>query len=156
MPACSFKLNRDAFGRLVYTAPDGTTEQSVVPTRAFPLTAPDEGVALVGTDGHEVLWIDRLSDLDPAMRGLLAEELASREFMPVIEAILSVSSYATPCTWQVQTDRGETSLVLKAEDDIRRLGDAQLIIGDSNGLNYMIRDIQVLDKLSRRILDRFL
>lgn len=156
MPASSFNLVRDAFGRLVYIAPDGATEQGVVPTRAFPLTAPDEGVALVGTDGHEVLWIDRLSDLDPATRGLLQEELASREFMPVIEAILSVSSYATPCTWQVQTDRGETSLVLKAEDDIRRLGDAQLIIGDSNGLNYMIRDIQALDKLSRRILDRFL
>jgi len=37
---------------------------------------------------------------------LIRAELATREFMPVIERIVSVTSYSTPCTWTVETDRG--------------------------------------------------
>jgi hypothetical protein len=41
--------------------------------------------------------------------------------MPVITRIVSVASFATPSTWQVETDRGTATLVLKGEEDIRRL-----------------------------------
>jgi hypothetical protein len=90
------------------------------------------------------------------MRALLEEELASREFMPEIRSIRQVSSFATPSTWQVETDRGETSFVLKGEDDIRRISASTLLIADSNGIHYLLRDLQALDKPSRKLLDRFL
>ena len=59
----TFSLTRNRFGRLVFTGADGERHEGVVPVRAFPLAAPDEGIALVSADGHEVAWIDRLADL---------------------------------------------------------------------------------------------
>ena len=150
------QLRHDAMGRLMFTGDDGQTHESVVPVRAFPIAAPDEGIALCDPHGHELAWIDRLSDLPDALRTLIEGELSSREFMPVISRIVSVSSFATPSTWQIVTDHGETALVLKGEEDIRRLAPPALLIADSNGINYLIHDRSALDKQSRKILDRFL
>ena len=95
--------------------------EGVVPVRAFPISAPEEGVSLLGEDGHELRWINRLSDLPEETRLLIEAELAQREFMPEITRIRQVSSFATPSKWQVSTNRGDTELLLKAEDQIRRL-----------------------------------
>jgi len=156
MATSDFQLARNAFGRLVLILANGDRHEEVVPVRAFPLGAPDEYIALVGSDGHEVAWIDRLADLPETTRTLVAAELASRDFLPEIVQIRGVSSFATPSTWQVRTDRGDTSLVLKGEEDIRRLGRAGLLIADSHGIHFHIRDIAALDRASRRLLDRFL
>jgi len=152
----AFTLSRNAFGRLVLELPDGSRHEGVVPVRAFPITAPREGVALVGPDGHECLWIPDLDALDQARRSLIEAALAGREFMPEIRRILRVSSYATPSTWEVETDRGRTRFVLKGEEDIRPLGARSLLIADSHGIQFFIRDVMGLDRTSRRILDRFL
>lgn len=156
MATTRFTLTRNAFGRLAITSESGETQEGVVPVRAFPIQAPNDGIALVNRDGEEVAWIDRLSDLAPAARALIEEELAGREFMPEISRIESVTSFATPCTWSVATDRGETSFVLRGEEDIRRIGAHGLLISDSHGIQFLVRDMQALDKHSRRILDRFL
>ncbi|MDD5330104.1 MAG: DUF1854 domain-containing protein [Sulfuricella sp.] len=151
-----FRLARNSFGRLVLTGADGEVHDGVLPVHAFPVSAPDEGIALVSADGRELVWIDRLADLPGEIRVVLEEELASREFMPEIHGIRQVSSFATPSTWQVETDRGEVAFVLKGEDDIRRLSSSALLIADSHGIHFLIRDIQALDKASRKLLDRFL
>jgi hypothetical protein len=155
-PAPQWHLQRNAFGRLVLTDEQGEAHVGVVPVRAFPIGAPDEGVSLLGSDGHELAWVERLSALPAEPRQLLEEELAQREFTPVIQRIESVSTFSTPSTWQVSTDRGATSLVLRSEDDIRRLeGHALLILG-GQGLTFAVRDRFALDAHSRRLLDRFL
>ena len=156
MPSVDFELARNALGRLDFIAADGSVASDVVPVRAFPITLPDEGIALVDAHGRELAWIDRLADLPAELRELLAEELASREFMPVIEAIERVESFATPSTWHVKTNHGDTQLVLKGEEDIRRLVPPGLLITDSHGIHYLIRDRNALDAHSRKILDRFL
>ena len=148
-------LSRDPFGRLVLTHA-GQRHEGVVPVRAFPIGAPDDGIALMSADGHEVVWIPRLDRLHAAARALIEEELGAREFMPEIRAIRAVSSYATPSVWTVETDRGETALTLKGEEDIRRLGRGTLLIADIQGIHYLIRDMAALDRRSRKILDRFL
>jgi hypothetical protein len=89
-------------------------------------------------------------------RALLEEELARRAFAPVIEQLIDVSTFATPSVWHVRTDRGETTLVLKGEEDIRRLGGGALLVTDSHGIGYRIRDRRALDRRSRRLLERFL
>ena len=48
----SYQLQHDARGRLTFTGEDGQTHENVVPVRAFPIAAPDQGVALV--DGKVV------------------------------------------------------------------------------------------------------
>lgn len=151
-----FTLTRDAHGRLVLHGADGSDHVGVVPVRAFPLSAPDAALSLVGADGRERLWIDRPAELPATTRALLAEELARREFTPVIERLLNVSTFSTPSTWQVRTDRGDTQLVLKGEEDIRRLDGQALLVTDSHGIGYRITDARALDKRSRRLLERFL
>ncbi|MDB5839214.1 MAG: hypothetical protein JWQ23_1166 [Herminiimonas sp.] len=156
MPAIEFELIRNAFGQLVLTDPHGQVIENVAPVRAFPIQAPDEGVALVCADGREVAWIERLSDLPEPIRQLVEEELEGREFMPEIHRILQVTSFSTPCTWHVETDRGATEFVLRGEEDIRRIGPSRLLVADNHGIHFLIRDTAALDKQSRKILDRFL
>ena len=51
---------------------------------------------------------------------------------------------------------GATSFVLRGEEDIRRLAGQTLLISDSHGIHYLIRDAAGLDRASRQLLDRFL
>ncbi len=150
------RLNLDEAGRLVLTDADGVRHAGVVPVRAFPISAPEEGVSLLGEDGHELVWIDRLCDVPDAERTLIEAELAPREFMPEITRIHGVSSFTTPSRWQVGTARGDTELLLKTEDHIRRLDHHTLLITDGHGVSFLVRDVEALDHHSRRLLDRFL
>ena len=151
-----YHLQRDRFGRLIFTGCDGVAHEAV-PVRAFPIGAPDAGIALVDMHGHELAWIERLDELPAELRQLVDSELASREFMPVISRIVSVSSFATPSTWQIITNHGETSLILKGEEDIRRLGSrSKLMIASEEGIHFLVPDVAALDKPSRKLLERFL
>ena len=156
MATTEFQLTRNSFGRLILTTADEQVYEGVAPVRAFPIQAPDDGIAMVNADGQEVGWIDRLSDLSATVRALVEDELAGREFMPEISRISHVTSFATPCTWHVETNRGETNFVLRGEEDIRRIGPSTLLVVDIHGIHFLIRDMLVLDKHSRKILDRFL
>ncbi len=154
--AGDIQLHRNAFGQLVFRDSEGREHVNVELARAFPISAPLDGISMLDQNGRELLWIPRLDDSSREIRRLLEEELQSREFMPEIKSIRGVSGYATPCTWQVETDRGDTEFVLKAEEDIRRLSTSALQIVDSRGIQFLIRDPRKLDKASRRILDRFM
>ncbi|MDX8121172.1 DUF1854 domain-containing protein [Janthinobacterium sp. GMG2] len=156
MASTTFTLSRDTFGKLVMTDADGQVFEGVAPVRAFPIQSPDEGISLVLGNGKEVAWIDHIDALPEPARSLLQEELEGREFMPEIARVKSVSSFATPCTWYVDTDRGETQFVLKGEEDIRRIGATSLLIADNHGIHFLIRDMFNIDKTTRKILDRFL
>lgn len=153
-----FQLTRDALGRLAFTSADGERHEAVTPVRAFPIGAPDEGLSLVSTEGKELAWLPRLSDLPPALRALLDEELAAREFVPEIRRLAKVSTFSTPSIWDVDTDRGPTQLVLKGEEDIRRLPGtrAGLLITSGHGIVFHVPDLLTLDRHSKRLLERFL
>lgn len=151
-----FHLHRNALGQLVFTGADGRRHVDVEPARAFPISAAHESISVLSSDGHELAWIERLNDLPDKARRLLVEELEGREFMPEILRVHSVSGYAPPCTWHVETDRGDTKLVLNTEEDIKRLAAPTLLIVDNRGIQFLIRNPRALDSNSRRILDRFL
>ena len=151
------QLHRNAHGSLVLTMPGYIPQSGVTPVRAFPLAAPSEGLSLMGRSGQELLWIERMDDLPAPARSLIEEELAVREFAPTILRILGVSGFSVPSTWRVETDRGTTELVLKAEEDIRRLrGRTTLLIAAADGVSYRVPDSTALDKASRKLLERFL
>jgi hypothetical protein len=149
-------LTRDAAGQLHYTDSTDQSHSNLSVVRAYPISAPDEGVSLLGADGHELAWFANLNELPHDQRELIAAELAVREFMPRISRITAVSSFATPSTWSVETDRGTTEFILKAEDHIRRLTHTTLLVTDSQGISFLIGDVDQLDKHSRKLLDRFL
>jgi hypothetical protein len=155
--ATQFTLERDAFGKLVLTTQAGQRFEGVVPVRAFPIQAPEDGISLVDLDGEEVGWVDGLEALAEPEQGLIRATLGTREFMPVITSIDAVTSFSTPCTWTVQTDRGTTQFVLRGDEDIRRIGkENALLIADTHGIQYLVRDQFALNVHSKKILDRFL
>lgn len=157
MQKIDFSLVRHPMGQLVGINAEGQEVVGVVPVRAFPLQAPDNGIALVLPDGTEWVWVDCLAELPEPAQSLIREELSLREWVPVITEIRAVTSYSTPCTWSVDTDRGETQFVLRAEEDIRRTGAGDtLLLTDAHGVYYRITHVPSLSMASKKILDRFL
>lgn len=152
----NFSISKDAFGNLQFIDQDGATHEKVRIIRAFPISDPDHGFAIVDDHGHEVAWFEDLNALPEEQRTLAAYELSQVEFIPVIERILNLNTFALPSIWDIKTDLGNTRLKLKSEQDIRRVSAEGLLITDANGIQYLIRDKKAIDKFSRKVLDRFL
>jgi len=148
-------LERDTLGRLILIDASGVRHVGVYPVRAFPITAPGAGISIMDQSGKELCWFDAVSAIPEAELGLIEDEMAAREFMPIIEKITKVSTFATPSIWDIETDRGPTRIRLKGEEDIRRIAGNTLLIADSNGLQFLIKDATQLDKVSKKLLDRF-
>ena len=74
----AFDLQRDAFGLWALVLADGTRHSPVTAIRAYPITDPEGGVALMDAEGHELLWIDQLSQLAPAVRSQVMQVLQER------------------------------------------------------------------------------
>ena len=149
------QLERDALGNLIFIDANGERHVGVYPVRAFPITAPSAGIGIMNQSGKEVCWFPEAAMIPEVELVLIEEELAAREFMPVIEKITQVSTFATPSIWDIETDRGSTRIRLKGEEDIRRIAGNTLLIADSNGLQFIIKDATQLDKVSKKLLDRF-
>jgi hypothetical protein len=149
------QLERDALGNLIFIDVNGERHVGAYPVRAFPITAPTVGIGIMNQAGKEVCWFPDVALIAEVELLLIEEELAAREFMPVIEKITQVSTFATPSIWDIETDRGPTRIRLKGEEDIRRIAGNTLLIADSNGLQFIIKDATQLDKVSKKLLDRF-
>src|SRR3954469_24928921 len=79
-----FGLSVDAWGRLVLIDADGRRHVGGEPVRAFPVSDPGRCSSVCDAQGREVAGVESLADLAPAVRQTLEEELALREFVPVI------------------------------------------------------------------------
>jgi hypothetical protein len=152
-PASRFGLERDQWGQLVYIGADGQRHASVEPISLFPISSPESWISIRSADGNELICIQDPSTLPADVRQLLHEELSRREFVPIIKRIVRVSGNTEPCEWQVETDRGSTRFVLKSEDDVRRLGDDEVVILDAHGTRYHIINVSAMDVKSRRIVE---
>jgi hypothetical protein len=152
----AFTLAFDPFGKLVVTLADGTQHVGAVVARAFPIATPDQCISILSAEGKELAWVENLNDLPTHARDIVTQALQSREFMPEILRLDGVNSFSTPSVWRVQTNRGPAQLVLKGEEDIRRLSTNRLIVADAHGVQFLIRDLPSLDRHTRKLLDRFL
>lgn len=151
-----FSLSRDVWGQLVLTDAEGRQHVGVELIRAFPLSDPQHGIAVCDGRGRELLWLDDLHTLPAPLARQIEEELARREFVPIIQRILNVSAAVEPSEWEVETDRGRTSFVLDSEEDVHELDQHRALVTDAHGIRYLISDVRRLDTHSRRLLERFL
>ncbi len=133
----------------------GQRHVGVEPVRDFPLSDPQHWISIVDAEGREIICVEDLAQLSSDVRKTLEDELARREFVPVIERIERVTS-SDPAEWKVRTDRGPTTFVLKNEEDVRRLGTSSILVIDDHGIRYLIPDYHALDTASRKILERYL
>lgn len=151
--ATEVTLARDEWGQLVLTSVAAGHPAAVAPLPLFPISDPGHWISLRGLDGVELACVEDPQSLSKESRELLQNELARREFVPVIERIVRVSGQMEPSEWTVDTDRGTTSFVLESEEDVRRIGDDQIMIVDAHGTRYQIPDVNAVDAKSRRIIE---
>ena len=151
-----FTLERDSWGRVVMKDHTGQQHVGVVLLRAFPISDPHRAISICDRLGHEVAYIDSVEELPLETRRMLETELARREFMPTILRILNDPRQTEPSQWEILTDRGETTIRLEREDDVRQFDEHRVLVTDSNGIRYQIPDLRQLDSHSRRVFDRLL
>jgi hypothetical protein len=147
-----WSLERQPDGRLDMVDASGRRFEAIDVLRAFPLSAADGPVAIVGAGGGELAWIESPALLAPPLRAMLDEELSQREFLPVIERIESVAD-GEPAEWTVSTDRGRHRFKVAHPDDVARAPDGSAVITDTFGMRYRIPSVADLDGHSRRLLD---
>ena len=148
-----FALACDEWNRLTLFDDRGASYRDVRVVPLFPITDPEHWIAICDGAGRELVCIENPATLPDRTRTALGQELARREFLPVIRRIVRVSGNSEPCEWEVETDRGPTRFVLKREDDVRRLGVNRVSVTDANGVRFLINDVSGLDRKSRRVVD---
>ncbi len=151
--APAWRLDRRPDGRLDLVDAAGVVHADVDVLRAFPLSDPEGAVAIVGADGAELAWIEQRSSLPADERRLVEAELAVRDFLPVIESVESVTE-GEPTHWQVRTDRGPRQFTTANADAIDRRRDGSIVITDTHGIRFLVRDRSGLDARSRRLIDK--
>ncbi len=149
----AWRIERRPHGRLDFIDSHGRTHADVDVLRAFPVSDPAGPVAIVAANDVELAWIDSLAAVEPRLRTLLQEELARREFLPLVERIEAVSD-SEPAEWTVDTDHGRRRFKVAHADDILRLPDGGAVITDTHGVRYTIPSLARLDARSRRFFEK--
>lgn len=149
---------------LELTNEDGTKEifERVVVLRAFPISNPDEFLAIREPDtsrleGEEIGMIEDISIFDEETLKLLHEELDRRYFIPKITKINSVKEKFDYSYWDVKTDSGSVTFVMQNPfSNIRVLEDGRVFMNDIDGNCFEIADPKKLDTYSYRKIEVYL
>jgi len=149
---CKFTCSSDGKVTLLTSAGDRHVAVRIV--RAFPFTAADGPVAVVDSNGNELLWIKRPDSVSLMHQEFIKNQLDREEFLPRIHSIESVSR-GTPHQWSVVTDRGQNSFEQASSDGVIWHPDGSVSITDCDGICYLIPAVQKLDRQSRRLLERY-
>ena len=148
-----FDLTTNAKGQLLLSRPGEADVTDVRVRRAFPLSAADRFVSLRGPDGKELLLIDDLSAVPPAVRRTIEAALAGTTFVPRITRVDSVDVRFGHQQWAVQTDRGPAAFRVQEREDIRFLPDGSFRLKDVDGTVYELDSLDKLDDASRRAVE---
>jgi hypothetical protein len=149
---CKFTCSADGKVTLLTSAGDRHVAVRIV--RAFPFTAADGPVAVVDSNGHEIIWIKDPDSLSLTHQQFIQSQLEREEFLPRIHFIESVSR-GTPRQWNVTTDRGQNSFEQASSEAVVWQPDGSVSITDCDGICYLIPAVQKLDRRSRRLLERY-
>ena len=137
--------------------------ERVVAIRSFPITDPDAFISIREPDsaehekGAEIGIIPDINDFDAESIALLREELDRRYFTPKILKIYSMKEKLGHYYWDVNTDAGKFSFVLRnAGANIRTLEDGRVLIFDIDGNCFEIPDTEKMDKASYKKIEVYL
>ncbi len=126
-------------------------------SRCFPLSGRDRYVALFDGLKGEIGVLEDMRGLDEESRGLVAEMLDRRYFIPVISRVKSIREEFGVVYWSVETSAGPRDFVCRGmRDSLQSLSDARVLVTDADGNRFEIPDYTVLSKSAQAILDRVL
>jgi hypothetical protein len=150
-----FTLQRGAQQRLELIDAQGRRHVGVEPVRCFPISHPEQWIAICDDQGHELACVRELRLLPPEVQQILEEELAASEFVPIVERIVHVEEDSDCCRWEIETDRGPIRFKSGDENPVSRLDPQRAVIVDTSGIRYLIPSVDKLDKSSRRMLEQY-
>jgi len=113
---------------------------------AFPLTDPDSYISLLDGKEEEIGVVPGLSHFSPEQRRMVKAELAKRYYMPVISRVAKVREEFGLSYWDVETDRGPKTFVLRGmQEHVTEIGPNRLMIMDVEGNRFELRDWENMD-----------
>lgn len=121
--------------------------------RSFPWSNPSQFISIRSSDGKEIMMIEDVAALPPALRQTIDSYLAGTILIPRIERIDTIDVRFGFQEWSVHTDRGRVSFRVQEREDIRFLPDGRYAIRDADGNIYELRPLRDLDDHSRRALE---
>ncbi len=148
-----FTFSCDDRGRLIGEDRQGNRHVGLSAMRLFPMSDPENWIAVFDDKGTELVCIPSISKLPANSASAIRTSLTNCEFIPVIERIVKISSNDPPCRWTVETDRGNTEFIINDEKDLRRLSQWSVLIVDARGIRYSIPDTRKLNAYGRRAVE---
>lgn len=147
-----FKLYYQPEGRLRLETEDRCWLE-VRPAWAAPLTFPNQYLALVDGKDKEIVMIKDLNELPKDIREIIDHELHRRYLTSKVLSIVSAKSEFGATYWTVETERGRKDFVtMSLQENAQWMGPTQLLLIDTDGNRFEIRDTEALDEASRRKL----
>lgn len=140
---------------LSLTLADGNHYGSVYCQPLFPITRPEEYVAVFQAENGKKksvsLGIIRdAGDLPGDQRKIVRDDLRLAHFLPAITQVKSVKGTPKGQRWDVTTDRGEKTFMVKHSGENAAMTiQGVIIITDMHGFRYRISDMSKLDRKSR-------
>jgi hypothetical protein len=149
----TFDLTRDHKGRLVLHRPGLPDVHDVRVRRAFPLTHDNTFISVRNSESKELLLIQDLNALVPALSHLIREVLTATSFIPRITRIDEVDVRFGYQQWKVQTDRGPADFRVQEREDIRFLANGRFRVKDADGNVYDLPNPATLDDHSKKAVE---
>jgi hypothetical protein len=154
--ADSFDLVPDDMGRLTLKRPGQDDVVDVRIRRAFPWSAPGRFISIRAADGKDLLLVDNLGDLSPALAAVIERVLCETSFIPRITRVNAVDVRFGYQQWDVVTDRGPIQFRVQEREDVRFLPDGRFTLKDADGNIYEMPRLTDLDDVSRRAVEALL
>jgi len=140
---------------------DGKDHKRVSLRRALPVGQPNRYISVADGENKEIGIIRDLAELDARQLGIVAAELDTRYYCPVVYGIKSVKDKLGYVYLEfvigAGNERYEKNCAVKdVNKNIRMLDENRALIFDVDGNRYMIDSLSGLDKKSRRRLEPYL
>lgn len=134
---------------------DETTYTNIRIRCAFPMSDERRYIAFFDEFDDYIGMVIDPADLDPLSRKIVDEELRWRYFTPQITRIHRMQTETGRSSLDVETDRGGVTITFRGmREHITEISPNRVMITDEHENRYEIRDINRLDRKSRRLIQR--
>ena len=153
----SVQLSRDPSGKTRLTVRDDRSYWDVRVVRCFPESERDLFVAFLNRQDKAIGTLRDPAELAPETLAVLQAALEERYFTPVISRIHRMEREFGAVYCDVDTNHGRREFVMRGlRESIDDDGGGRLLFTDVDGNRYRIADWRLLDRQSRKPLERLL
>jgi hypothetical protein len=148
------RASRDDDGRLTIRVAGEAAVIEPKLVRMRPLSDPDRFISIRDrATGRECGALHELSQLDALSQELLRAELHRRYLDSSLRRVLAARNLRSAVLCVLETDRGVREVLFRdVRDSALHLGNGRILITDTTGNRYDIRDLGALDRRSQVLL----